>query len=198
VGRFVAVGLSRYAGSGCVDLPGTEAEARTVAGLLGAASPESLVAAAATCDGVRAALLGATHLHIAAHGVFDASRPAQSGVVLRDGDGYRTLTLHELRRLDLRQMQLATLATCRSAQGAQLPGRERICLPTALLDAGARGVIASLWPIEDQPSVEIMTALYQRLRVEPAATALAGMQAERSRTDPSARHWAGLVFYGNE
>jgi CHAT domain-containing protein len=71
-------------------------------------------------------------------------------------------------------------------------------LPTALLDAGVRGVIASLWPVEDQPSVEIMTALYRRLRTEPPAIALARMQAEQWRTDPSARHWAGLVFYGNE
>ena len=71
-------------------------------------------------------------------------------------------------------------------------------MPTALLDAGARGVIASLWPVEDEPSVEIMTALYRRLRTEPPATALAHMQADRRRTDPSARNWAGLVFYGNE
>lgn len=197
-GRFVAVGLSRYTGSGHVDLPQTEAEARAVAEVLGAGSHETLIGATATCDGVRAALPGATHLHMAAHGLFDSTRPAHSGVVLRDGDGYRTLTLHELRRLDLRRMQLATLATCRSAQSAQLPGRERICLPTALLDAGARGVIASLWPVEDQPSVEIMTSLYQHLRTEPPATALARMQAERHRTDPSARNWAGLVFYGNE
>lgn len=196
--RLVAIGLSGYGGSGQADLPATEAEAHAVAGVLGAASSECLVAAAATCDGVRAALPGATHLHIAAHGLFDATRPAQSGVVLRDGNGHRTLTLHELRRFDLRRMQLATLATCRSAESAQLPGRERICLPTALLDAGARGVIASLWPVEDQPSLEIMTALYRRLRTEPPATALARMQAERYRTDPSPKHWAGLVFYGNE
>jgi CHAT domain-containing protein len=95
-------------------------------------------------------------------------------------------------------MQLATLATCRSAESAQLPGRERICLPTALLDAGARGVIASLWPVEDRSSREVMVALYQRLRTEPPATALAGLQAERRRMDGSARHWAGLTFYGNE
>ncbi|HEX3762313.1 MAG TPA: CHAT domain-containing protein, partial [Kofleriaceae bacterium] len=196
--RFVAVGLSGYAGSAYSDLPMTEAEARTAAGLLGARASELLVGAAATCDRVRAALPDATHLHVAAHGVFDPVQPAHSGVVLLDGEGHRTLTLHELRRLDLRRMQLATLATCRSAQGAHLPGRERICLPSALLDAGARGVIASLWPVDDEASVEIMTALYRRLRTEPPATALAGMQAEHRRAGRSARHWAGLVFYGNE
>lgn len=198
VGRLVTVGLSGYAGSGHADLPATETEARAVAAALGVEAADSYTSSAATREAVRAALPGATHLHIAAHGSFDHTRPADGGVMLRDGHGYGTLTLHELRKLDLRRMQLATLATCRSAESARLPGRERICLPTALLDAGARGVIASLWPVEDQPSVEIMTALYQRLRTESPAAALARMQADRHKADQSARHWAGLVFYGND
>lgn len=198
VGRFVTVGLSSYAGSGQGDLPETENEARAVATALGMGTADSYMDAAATRTGVRAALPGATHLHIAAHGIFDHTHPADSGVLLRDDNGYGTLTLHELRELDLRRMQLATLATCRSAESARLPGRERICLPTALLDAGVRGVIASLWPVEDEPSVEVMTALYQRLRTESPATALAHMQADQRKADRSARNWAGLVYYGND
>jgi CHAT domain len=197
VDRLITVGLSDYAGSRYPDLPATEVEARTVADALGAGTTQALVGPAASCERVREALPGATHLHIAAHGAFDPMRPADSGVVLRERGGHATLTLHELRRIDLRRMRLATLATCRSAESAQLPGRERICLPTALLDAGARGVIASLWPVEDAPSVSIMRGFYERLRGEPPATALARVQADRRRTEP-ARNWAGLVFYGNE
>jgi hypothetical protein len=197
--RLVSVGLTSYAGSGHPDLPQTEAEARAVATALGAeASPQLYLGDQATCARVSSAMPTATHLHIASHGLFDLERPARSGVVLRDAAGHGALTLHQLRRLDLRGMELATLATCRSAQSAQLPGRERICLPSALLDAGARGVIASLWPVEDEPSLELMTALYRRLRTEPPATALARMQAERCGLGGSARSWAGLVFYGNE
>jgi CHAT domain-containing protein len=198
VGRFVTVGLSSYAGSGQVDLPETETEAYAVAAALGIGTADSYMDAAATRTGVRAALPGATHMHIAAHGIFDHTHPADSGVLLRDDNGYATLTLHELRELDLRRMQLATLATCRSAESAQLPGRERICLPTALLDAGTRGVIASLWPVEDEPSVEVMTDLYRRLRTELPATALAHMQADQRKASRSAHNWAGLVFYGND
>lgn len=198
VERLVSVGLSSYAGSGQSDLPETETEARSVAEALAGGSARLYVGAAATCGNVHAALSGATHVHIAAHGCFDHAHPAQSGVLLRDGDGHRILTLHELRRLDLRRLRLATLATCRSAEGARLPGRERICLPTALLDAGARGVIASLWPVEDRPSAEIMTALYRRLRTEPPATALSRLQSDCHRATGSRRSWAGLVFYGNE
>jgi CHAT domain-containing protein len=197
VGRFVTVGLSSYEGSGLVDLPATETEALAVAAALGSGTADSYTDATATRTGVRAALPGATHMHIAAHGHFDHRNPADSGVLLRDGDSFATLTLHELRKLDLRRMQLATLATCHSAESARLPGRERICLPTALLDGGARGVIASLWPVEDEASVETMTALYHHLRTEAPATALARMQTDQRRADRSARNWAGLVFYGN-
>lgn len=193
-GSFLSVGRTCYRGSGYADLPCAEREAAAVVQALGCSDeprPE------ATPHDVLAELPGAARFHIAAHGLFDATDPARSGIVLDDGaGGYATLTLRELRRADLRGLSLATLATCRSAEHARLPGRERICLPTALLDAGARGVIASLWPVEDEPSVELMSALYEELRTRPPAQALAAMQVRMA--DRPARQWAGLVFYGNE
>jgi CHAT domain-containing protein len=145
---------------------------------------------------VLGALREAAHVHIAAHGSIDHDDPAQNGILLRNGEGYRTLTLHELRRSDASRVQLATLATCRSAQSALLPGGARICLPTALLDAGARGVIAALWPVEDESSVAIMEALYRHLRTERPSVALARTQSEMCHRPAS--QWAGLVFYGND
>lgn len=192
-GRCVSVGLSSYAGADAGDLPAAEGEARTVAALTGG---EAVTGEAATCDGVLGALRQAARVHIAAHGTVDADDPAHSGILLRDGAGHRTLTLHELRRIDATGVQLATLATCRSADGAVLPGGARICLPTALLDAGVRGVIAALWPVDDEPSVAIMEALYRHLRTERPSVALSRMQAEL-RGCPASQ-WAGLVFYGND
>lgn len=72
-----------------------------------------------------------------------------------------------------------------------MSGGERICLPTALLDAGARGVIAALWRVDDEPSVKVMMTLYRRLQLEPPSLALARTQAEL-RQRP-AHQWAGLV-----
>lgn len=194
-GPLLSVGRADYAGSALSDLPAAAREAAAVREVLGDGDG---VWCEATCEAVRAALPGAARFHVAAHGVFDPVEPARSGIVLGDGrGGFETLTLRELRRADLHRLQLATLATCRSGAHARLPGRERICLPTALLDAGARGVIASMWAIEDGPSVEIMTALYEELRHRPAAAALAAMQARMAASRP-AQQWAGLVFYGNE
>jgi hypothetical protein len=194
-GPVLGIGRTDYRGSGYPDLPAAEREAEAVLAALGKAGE---LRRGATCRTVRAELPGAARCHIAAHGVFDPIDPAQSGIVLGDGrGGFETLTLRELRRIDLRGLELATLATCRSAAHASLPGRERICLPTALLDAGARGVIASMWPVEDEPSMQIMTALYEELRHRPPAGALAAMQARMAARHP-ARRWAGFVFYGND
>lgn len=194
-GRMLSVGRTRYGGA-LPDLPSAELEATVVAKLAGG---EPLLDA--TRRGVLEALPRVARLHVAAHGLFDAAAPAQSGIVLgREagaGRGHETLTLRELRELDLSALRLATLATCRSAEHARLPGRERVCLPTALLDAGARGVIASLWPVEDAPSIEVMRALYAELRDHHPAVALARTQAALAGRLP-ARQWAGLVFYGNE
>lgn len=192
-GHGVAIGLGSYRGSGAGDLDDAEREAHTVAAVLGG---DLRVADRATCDTMLGALRDAAWVHVAAHGVAHAADPAGSGILLRDGAGYRTLPLRELRRVEAARPWLVTLATCRSADAPVLPGGARICIPSALLDAGARGVIAALWPIEDASSVTLMEALYRRLRDEPPSVALARMQAElRGRP---AHQWAGLVFYGND
>lgn len=198
--RFVIVGLSNYFGSGFRDLDAAEREAHEVATASGTAATERYLGERASRPAVLAALPTASHVHFAAHGGFDATQPAESGIILRDGtaNGYTTVSLAELRRLDLRKVQVVTLATCRSAKAAALPGRERICLPSALLDAGARGVIGSLWPVQDEPSVDLMTKLYRRMRTERPAAALAHLQAEAAAEGLPPQTWAGLAFYGND
>jgi len=194
-GLFLSAGRANYAGSGHGDLADAEREAAAV---IEASCRMDTPRCNATRTGVLAELPGATWFHVAAHGVFDMSDPARSGIVLGNGaGGYETLTLRELRDAKLHRLQLATLATCRSGEHARLPGRERICLPTALLDAGARGVIASLWRVDDAASVDVMAALYRELATKPPATALADMQAAMAKYRP-AKQWAGWVFYGND
>ncbi|MBC7978002.1 MAG: CHAT domain-containing protein, partial [Myxococcales bacterium] len=191
-GRCVGIGLASYAGV-APDLPAAEYEAMLVAEATGG---QALIDEAATCEGVLGALRDARRVHIAAHGHFDDRDPGDSGILLRDGAGIRTLTLRELRGVDASGVDLATLAVCQSAESAVLPGGMRICLPSALLDAGVRGVIAALWPVEDEPSVAVIGALYRHLATARPAVALARMQAEMQARPQ--HEWAGLVFYGSE
>jgi len=64
-----------------------------------------------------------------------------------------------------------------------------------LLDAGVRGVIASLWESYDGSSTELMTELYALVRTTSPATALAKVQAKWRGRPP--REWAGFVCYGD-
>jgi hypothetical protein len=195
-GRVVSVGLGSYAGSGLCDLPEAEAEATAVAAALGATDRPRVGA-----DASRAALLadlpGAAYWHVAAHGTFQREDPSASGVLLRGESGCETLTLRDLRGLDLRSMRLATLASCFSAASARLPGRERICVPTALLDAGVRGAIASLWAVDDDASREFMVELYARVLTSSAPSALREVQSQWCHQGRAPATWAGFVHYGN-
>jgi hypothetical protein len=192
------IGLDDYGGSRFRSLQHAEEEARRVANGHLDAPAQLLTGAAATCDAALAAFGRAQRVHVAAHGSFLTEDPGGSGVMLRDGDAHRLLTFRELRGQDLSRLQLVTLATCRSAASALLPGGARICLPNAFLQAGARGVIASLWTVDDPLSVELMATLYRELRSKPAAAALAATQTHAIDHQLPIQEWAGLTFYGND
>jgi CHAT domain-containing protein len=125
--------------------------------------------------------------------MFDVDDPAASAVYLHDG----ALALRELAAARPRDLRMVALSTCWSAEAATLPGRERICLPTALLDIGARSVIASLWEVDDQAGRAVMCDVYRELRKRGPAGALNRAQAERAGKAPL-REWAGYLCYGSD
>src|SRR5262249_46748783 len=144
---------------------------------------------AATRSAFVEALRSATHVHVAAHGVFELADPAGSGLQFHDG----RFQLRDLRGVQPRDLRVVTLPTCWSAEAAALPGRERICLPTALLDIGARSVVASLWEVGDESGPALMADMYRRMRVRGPAAALQAAQAEYARRGAPRRDWAGFV-----
>jgi len=191
VGRLVGLGIASYPPP-MTALPGAEHEVATIAAVVGHRRATQRLGVAATRDALHDALRAATHVHVAAHGSFELGDPAASGLELQDG----RFTLRDLRDLRPRDLRVVSLPTCWSAEGAMLPGRERICLPTALLDIGARSVIASLWEVGDRSGPELMAELYQQIRQRGPAAALTDAQAERARRGAPRRDWAGFQCYG--
>jgi hypothetical protein len=192
VDRFVGIGLSNYEPP-MTDLPGAEEEVTAIASLVGEPRTTQQLGMAATRGAFGEALRSATHLHVAAHGSFDLGDPAMSGIELHDG----RFTLRDLRDLRPRDLRVVALPTCWSAEAAMLPGRERICLPTALLDIGARSVIASLWEVGDESGPGLMTDLYQRMQDLGPAAALSDAQRVRASRGAPRRDWAGFICYGS-
>jgi CHAT domain-containing protein/Tfp pilus assembly protein PilF len=187
-------------------LPASRREAEAIAAL--AAPGEALVAldAAASRELVLGGgLAGFRTVHFATHGVIDAEHPALSGLVLSrvgpDGsprEGF--LHLRDIYGLRL-DADLVVLSGCRTALGKETHGEGMIGLTRGFLYAGARRVVASLWPVEDQATAALMRRLYTALWIsgQPPAAALREAQLkirqERRWRDPY--YWAGFVLEGD-
>ena len=108
--------------------------------------------------GVSAAISAADIAHFACHGHADLSAPLDSGLTVAPGE---VLTVRDLMRQDLR-LRLAVLSACETLlPGTELPD-EVVALPTGLIQAGAAGVIASLWTVPDLESAALMVDFYGR------------------------------------
>lgn len=96
---------------------------------------------------------------------------------------------------------LVVLSGCSSGTGKALPGAGLIGLTRSWLIAGAESVMATLWPIPDDPGT-LFRFFYQELAAAPTATASAAAQAlwraqklviQSSSPASAPRYWA--AFY---
>lgn len=143
-------------------------------------------------------------LHLATYGVLNKHNPLFSFVELAPGaGGDGRLEVHEVFGLDLAG-QLVVLSACQTglASGAVAdvpPGDDWVGLVQAFLYAGAHGVVASLWPVEDRATAQLMQRFYQQLsQGETEAGALAEAQRALIREARTAHpfYWAGFVRSG--
>lgn len=113
----------------------------------------------ATADRVLQALDGALLAHIAAHGTFRADSPLFSSLRLDDG----ALTVHDLEGLR-RAPYRVILSSCDSAAHAPVGTDELLGMASALAPRGTAGILASVGPVNDQATTELMLTLHQKLR----------------------------------
>jgi CHAT domain-containing protein/tetratricopeptide (TPR) repeat protein len=136
----------------------------------------------ATRAAVIQAAAGCAYLHFACHGQYDWYTPARSAMVLA-GDERLTLA-NVLSELDLTSVRLVTLSACETGlSDIRRSPDEYLGLPAAFLQAGAPGVVSTLWPVDDVSSALLMFDFYYRLvrQHETPGQALAGAQRWLSR-----------------
>ena len=119
-------------------------------------------------------------LHLASHFVFRPGNESTSFLLLGDGD---RLTLSRMReeKLDFSHVDLVTLSACetgvgggRTAQGEEVEG-----LGALVQKQGAKGVIATLWPVDDASTGLLMQHFYRLREQHKLSKADALRQAQR-------------------
>jgi CHAT domain-containing protein len=145
----------------------------------------------------------------ATHAVMNARNPLFSRLELARDRGMLSgndgrLEVREVLEMRVRS-PLVFLSGCDTGLGASWStpfetGEDFTTLAQALLFAGARNVVATLWRIDDAAAAELAERFYQNLRTVPAPEAL--VQAQRSLLreakyrDPY--YWAAYQLSGGE
>ncbi|SEM21211.1 CHAT domain-containing protein [Streptacidiphilus jiangxiensis] len=195
-GPALAVGVTEVPGERSLPHAAPEAEA-VHAHLRAAGRPvrAPLLDAAATRAAVSEALVAASWAHFACHCLTDPADPSASALLLPDGP----LSVRDLVQGRLTGAHLAYLSSCRSAYGgARLPD-ESLHIAAALQLAGFRHVIGTLWPVGDDWSHEVASALYPLLTEPgrtPAEAVHHGVRALRDRYPTNPRLWAAYLHFG--
>ena len=131
-------------------------------------------------------------IHFATHAWSDQRSGAQAGIALADGD----LLVSDIARLDL-DADLVALSMCESGVGKYYAGEEILGLSFALLQAGARAVVASLWQLDDRAALDMMQRFYSaRTRGLAGPWALAAAQREAWQAGLLPYAWASYVWIG--
>ncbi|HET9769024.1 MAG TPA: CHAT domain-containing protein, partial [Thermoanaerobaculia bacterium] len=150
---------------GLTSLPGAADEARRVAQVY----PGSLLMTdeQATREALVRGLGKHSIVHLATHALVDDVSPSRSALALaarRPGDGTGALFADEIASLPFGRTRTLVLASCGSTAGPLAVAEGRLTLPRAFLSANVPTVVASLWPVSDQRSVELLAGLHTRLR----------------------------------
>ena len=188
-------------------LPFTRREARGILDVAPSGSSRLALDFGASLAAVRDPELGSyRYLHFATHGLLNDALPELSGIVLSlvDASGREQaglLTAPEVMDLDL-AADLVVLSSCRSALGREVSGEGLLGLTRAFMHAGAPRVVASLWPVDDLATSELMKRFYRGMLGPdhlPPAAALRRAQQELRRQPQwrSPYYWAGFQLLGD-
>ena len=140
-------------------------------------------------------------IHFACHGFLNELSPFRSALALSatevsGDDGF--LQMREIYGLTL-NADLVVLSACQTAAGRLERSEGLMGLARPFFFAGARSVIASLWPINDESTVTFMHDFYTHLvGGHPAGEALRDAKIKMLKS-PRAHpfYWASFLFQGD-
>ena len=180
---------------GLAALPGVRSEMSALQSLY--PSADYLTGASATRTAVLKAMRSRSLVHFSGHAVADAVIPARSRLVLVADQSGHALTAPSLAGVRLTKGATVVLAACETGRGVPFRGEGAMSLARPFLSAGASAVVATLWPVRDEPSARFLSSLHQRL-IAGVATAVALAQTQRAfrSAGHAAEVWAAFEVVG--
>jgi CHAT domain-containing protein len=168
------------AGPGYEALPYANVELNGITGQKGILAGKVLLDGAFTEKSLRDGLDQAYPIiHVASHFQFTPGSMDDSFLLLGDGSH---LSLAQIKtKLDFNSVELLTLSACETAMGddgTSHHGVEVEGLGAIAQQAGAKAVLATLWPVADASTAALMRALYQAHKVDHLDKADALRQAQ--------------------
>ena len=180
-------------------LPGAEKEVKMIGQIL---NIEPLVGKNASKEKVLSGLSSVSLVHIAAHGC-----PDTGGIILSPNlassdnpeEKDFLLTMADVLEAQL-HAKLVVLSCCYSGQGA-IKAEGVVGIARAFLGAGARSVIASLWAINDDATMEFMGHFYEHLVAGKSASKSLHQAMKTLRESgkfDAVKYWAPFVLIGDD
>ena len=142
-------------------LPGTADEGTRLAKIFSMPhfSSNALDHKHATVDAVLRAISEHSWVHFACHGSQNLADPTQSAFALYDGP----LTLERLMGTVAENAELGFLSACQTAVGDENVPEESAHLAAGMLAVGFKGVVATMWSIQDADAPIIVEAYYNKI-----------------------------------
>ncbi len=143
-------------------------------------------------------------VHFATHAFVDDKYPESSGIVLSLIDQEGTPQEGFLRTNDIYNLRLpvdlVVLSGCSTGLGKEVKGEGLIGLTRGFMYAGAGGVTASLWKVDDEATAELMKRFYERMFKGGLTPSAALREAQVSMWRENRWHspyfWAAFVIQG--
>jgi CHAT domain-containing protein len=170
--------------------PAVEEEVEAISALL--PNPRVIMRHDATQQALLEHAANSRFIHIAAHAEFRSDNPLFSCIRLGDS----RLSVLDFYRLKL-NADLVTLSGCSTGAGVVVGGDELVSLARAVIYAGARSVLLTLWDVHDSSTAQFMKKFYRALvdgNSYAAALRQASLQLRQDWPDPF--YWAPFVITG--
>ena len=183
-------------------LPDAENQVRRLRDVYGADRSAVYTGAAASEAQFKTSAPHYTVLHLATHGILDASSPLYSHLVLspdRVGSDDGRLEAWEIMRLKL-AANLVVLAACDTARGRISAGEGVVGTMWALLVAGARAMVVSQFRVESTSATALLLAFHRGIaegrRSKAADLRSAALELLHSPRYSHPYYWAGFIIVG--